>query len=160
RYRSARPDPRAEIGGRRREETHAQDRNRCEESCDGVRRVEAVLDVGEKRTDTDDLRAQRECDEEEPGQCGGRTHARILSSLTGVAGYSTAFPRPERIFDSCRGHLLRRPPGDQDGYDGVVCRAIEFELAAVGVDDGLRDAQSEARMVGAAVETDEPSKRL
>src|SRR6476646_3036179 len=43
-------------------------------------RVQAVLDVGEKWTDADDLRAQRECDEEEPGQYRGRAHSRILSA--------------------------------------------------------------------------------
>ena len=47
-------NPCAEIRSRRCEETHAQDRNCREQSCNGMRRIQAVLDLGEKRTDTDD----------------------------------------------------------------------------------------------------------
>jgi hypothetical protein len=49
-------------------------------------RVQAVLNVGQKRTDADDLRAQRECDEEKPGQYGSRAHHGILSLRKGGAG--------------------------------------------------------------------------
>jgi hypothetical protein len=44
-----------------------------------MRRVESVLDLGEERADADDLRSQRESDQEEPGQYRGRAHFRILS---------------------------------------------------------------------------------
>jgi hypothetical protein len=42
-------------------------------------RVQTLLDLGKERADADDLRSQRERDQEEPGQYRGRAHFRILS---------------------------------------------------------------------------------
>ena len=75
RHRAPRAEPGGEVGGDRREEPHAEHRDRAEQPDERVRRVEVVLDVVDQRPDADDLRPQRERGEEEAGEgrSGGAT---------------------------------------------------------------------------------------
>ena len=83
----------AEKRSRGREEPHAQDRDRSEQPHDGMGRLQAVLYLRQEWADTDDLRPERECDEEEPGQYGGRAHSGIFSLVSDAAAESALRPR-------------------------------------------------------------------
>ena len=68
-------DPTREVSGHRREQAHAEHRDRAEQTDDGMRRVEVVLDLRDQRPDADDLGSEREGGEEE----GGERRALLLS---------------------------------------------------------------------------------
>ena len=70
RHRPARAKPRREVGGHRREQPHAQHRDRPEKADQGMRRAGVLLDLIDQRPDADDLRAQGEGGEEQPGKRG------------------------------------------------------------------------------------------
>ena len=136
----ARPRPysRAEIGGGGSKEPHAEDRDRPEQADDRVCRVQPVLDVRQQRADTDDLRPQRERDEEEAGQYRGRAHDPYLPIRGGgreIAALSTGMTGEAPTRQAIRrGRRCLRAP-----YDRSTRQLSHPELA------GLLDPVAGAR---------------
>ena len=61
-------------------------------------RLQAVLYLRQEWADTDDLRPERERDEEEPGQYGGRAHSGIFSLVSDAAqSQLTMMPQPVHV---------------------------------------------------------------
>ena len=96
RHRPARPDPRGEVGGDRREQPHAENRDRAEQADDRVRGAEGVLDRRDQRADANDLGAQRQRGEKERDERRGGA-VRQASGINDVRSRSSssgsAFPR-------------------------------------------------------------------
>src|SRR5205807_7400449 len=61
-------EPPRQVRRGRREQAHAEDRDRAEEAGDRVRDVQVALDRRNERPDPDELRTQRERREEEAGE--------------------------------------------------------------------------------------------
>ena len=70
--RAAGAEPGRDDRTERREEAHAQDRDRRKEADHRVRHAELRLDLGQERPQPDELRAERQGHQEQRGQDGQR----------------------------------------------------------------------------------------